>query len=101
MPAVHTGTCTGQRAQFRVSTSLVPRPMTVVFGLGTRLHVCMRTRLGNGVLCNRQQSGSAVNILFDQGKFEAMKTSGCEAVCYDEHQFHAKIKVSTSLVVST
>ena len=31
----------------------------------------------------------------DQGKFEAMKTlSGWETARYDEHQFHAKIKVS-------
>ena len=32
----------------------------------------------------------------DQGEFEAMKTlSGWEAACCDEHQFCAKIKVST------
>ena len=32
----------------------------------------------------------------DQGEFEAMKTlSGWEAACCDEHQFRAKIKVST------
>ena len=30
--------------------------MTVVFGLGTRLHVRMRTRLENGVLRNGTQS---------------------------------------------
>ena len=29
----------------RVCTNLVPRPMTVVFGLGTRLRVRMRTKL--------------------------------------------------------
>ena len=63
----------GQRARFRVSISLVPRAMTVVFGLGMRLHVRMRTRLENGVLRNGQQSGSAVNSFFDQGKFEAIK----------------------------
>ena len=68
----------------------------MVFGLGTRLHVHMRTRLENGVLSNGQQSGSAVNSFLDQGKFEAMKTlSGWEAARCDEHQFHAKIKVST------
>ena len=54
----------------------------------------MQTRLENGVLRNGQQSGSAVNSCF--GKFEVMKTlSGWEAVCSDEHQFHAKVKVST------
>ena len=96
MPAVHTVQVHGQRARFRVSTSLVPRAMTVVFGLGTRLHVRMRTRSENGVLRNGQQSGSAVNSFFDQGKFEAMKTlSGWEAARCDEHQFRAKIKMST------
>ena len=74
-PCIH-----GLRARFRVSTSLVPRAMTVVFGLGTRLHVRMRTRLENGVLRNGQQSGSAVNSFFDLGKLEAVKTlSGWEA----------------------
>ena len=38
----------------------------------------------------------AVNSFFDKGKFEAMKTlSGWEAARCDEHQFRAKIKVST------
>ena len=70
--------------------------MTVVFGLGTRLRVRMRTRLENGVLCNGQQLGSAVNSFFDQDKFEATKTlSGCEAARCDKHQLRAKIKVST------
>ena len=51
----------------------------MVFGLGMRLHVRMRTRLENGVLRNGQQSGSAVNSSFEQGKFEAKKTlSGWE-----------------------
>ena len=68
----------------------------MVFGLGTRLHVRMRKRLENGVLRNGHQSGSAVNSFFDQGKFEAMKSlSGREAARCDEHQFRAKIKVST------
>ena len=46
----------------------------MVPGLGTRLHVRMRTRLENGVLRNGQQSGSAVSSFFDHSKFEAMKT---------------------------
>ena len=79
----------------RASTSLVPRAMTVVFGLGMRLHVCMCTRLENGVLRNGQQSCSAVNSFFYQGKFEVIKSlSSWEAACCDEHQFCAKIKVS-------
>ena len=74
--------------------------MTVVFGLGTRLRVRMRTTLENGVLCNEQLSGSTVNNFFDQGNFEAMKTlSGWEAARCDEHQFRAKIKVSTRAVL--
>ena len=46
--------------------------MTLAFGLGTRLRVCMRTRLENGVLRNGQQPDSAVNI---QGKVEAYDES--------------------------
>ena len=77
-------------------TSLAPRPITVVFGLGMRLRVRMRTRLENDVLHNGQKPGSAVNIFTDQGKFEAMKTlSGRRAPRFGKHQFHAKIMVST------
>ena len=54
------------------------------------------TTLENGVLRNEGPSGYAVNNFLDQGNFEAMKTlSGWEAACCDEHQFRAKIKVST------
>ena len=49
------------RWRFRVCTSLASRPMTVVFGLGTRLRVRMRTKLENGVLSNGQQPQSVVN----------------------------------------
>ena len=45
----------------RLCTSLASRPMTVVFGLGTRLRVRMRTKLENGVLSNGQQPQSVVN----------------------------------------
>ena len=75
--------------------SVVPRPMGVVFGLGTRLHVRMRTKLENGVLHNAQQPQSVVNGFIDQGEIEAMKTLSCwEAARCDEHPFRAKIKVS-------
>ena len=58
------------------------------------------TTLENGVLPNEQLSGSIVNNFFDQGNFEAMKTlSGWEAARCDEHQFCAKIKVSTRAVL--
>ena len=40
-------------SRFRLCTSLVPRPMSVVFGLGTRLHVRMRTKLENGIPSQR------------------------------------------------
>ena len=59
---------------FPCALSVVPRPMNVVFGLGTRLCVRMRTKLENGVLHNEQQPQSVVNGFFDQGEFEAMKT---------------------------
>ena len=47
--------------------------MTVVFGLGTRLSVRMRTKLENGILSNGQQPQSVVKGFVDQGEFEAMK----------------------------
>ena len=49
------------RGPFRLCTSLASRPMTVVFGLGTRLRVRMRTKFENGVLSNGQQPQSVVN----------------------------------------
>ena len=83
-------------AGFYVSTSLAPRPMTVVFGLGMRLRVRMCTTLENGVLRNRQQPGRAENSFIDQGEFVAMKTlSGCKAPRCDKHQFCDKMTVST------
>ena len=42
-------------------TSLVARPTIMVFGLGTRLHVRMRTTFENGILRNGQQPQSVVN----------------------------------------
>ena len=48
-------------SRFRSCTNLIPRPMTAVFGLGTRLRVRMRTTLENDVLCNGQQPQSVVN----------------------------------------
>ena len=60
----------------------------MVIGLGTRLDVSMHTRLENGVLCNRQQPGSAEDSFFDHSKFEATKSlSGWEAAHSDEDQF--------------
>ena len=41
--------------------TLTSRPMTVVFGLGTRLRLRMRRKLENGVLSNGQQPQSVVN----------------------------------------
>ena len=88
MPAAHV-------IHFPRPPSIVPRPMNVVFGLGTRLCLRMRTKLANGVLHNEQQPQSVVNGFIDQGEFEAMKTlSGWEAGRCDEHPFRAKIKVS-------
>ena len=40
--------------------------------------------------------GQCIGNFFDQGNFEAMKMlSGWEAARCDEHQFRAKMKVST------
>ena len=45
----------GRDRASRARGTLVPRPMIVVFGLGTRLYVRMRTKSENGVLRNGQQ----------------------------------------------
>ena len=52
-----------QLAILRV-TSLAPRPMTVVFGLGMRLHVRMCTTFENGVLRNGQQPSLVPDLIF-------------------------------------
>ena len=63
----------------------------VVFGLGMRLLVHKHTKLENGVLRNREQPSSAMNNLFDYGKFEAMKTLSSRTVPHNcEHQFCVK-----------
>ena len=68
----------------------------VVFGLGTRLRVRMRTLFENGVLRNGQQPGSAVNSFIDLGEYVAMKTlSGRIAPRCGKHQFCDKMTVST------
>ena len=70
--------------------------MTVVFGLGTRPRVRMRTTFENGVLRNGQQPGSAMNSFIDQGKFGAMKAlSVCIAPRWDKLQVWDKMTVST------
>ena len=84
------------RWPFRLCASLASRPMTVVFGLGTRPRMRMRTKLENGVL-SKDSSLRVLRMAFvDQGELEAMKTlSGWEAVRCDEHPFRTKMKVST------
>ena len=87
MPAV----CVAN-SRFHLCTSLIPRPMIVVFGLGMRPHVYMHTKLEND---NGQEPQSAVNG-FCQGEFDSMKTlSGRRAPRSDKHQFHVKMTVST------
>ena len=77
-------------------TSLAPRPVTVVFGLGTRLGIHMRTTFKNGVLHNGQQPGSAVSSSIDQGELGAVKKlNGRIAPLCDKHQFSDKMTVST------
>ena len=68
--------------------------MTAVVGM--RVHVCMCTRLENGLLHNGQQLGSAVNSLFVHSNFKATKMlSGYRAPRCGKHQFHTKITVNT------
>ena len=57
------------------TSQLISQSLTAVYGLETRLHVCMRIRkkLENDILCNRQQLLSVVNGFTDQGEFEVMK----------------------------
>ena len=70
--------------------------MTVVFSLGTRLRVRMRTTLENGVLRNGQQPGRAENSFIDQVELVAIKTlSGCKAPRCHKHQFSDKMTVRT------
>ena len=54
--------CARGQPRLRWCTSLVLRPMIVVFGLGTRLRVRMRTTLENDVLHNGQQPQRVVLI---------------------------------------
>ena len=71
--------------------------MSVVFGLGTRLRVRMRTKLASFTTDSNHRVLRMAYI--DQGEFEAMNLlSGWGAARSDEHQFHVKIKVSTLAV---
>ena len=80
----------------RDHSCLTPRQMTLVFGLGTRLGVRTCTTLENGILCNGQQVGRAMNSFIDQGEFVAVKTlSGRKAPRCDKHSFHDKLMAST------
>ena len=48
-------------SRFCLCTSVVPKSMSAVFGLVTRLHVRIRTTLENGILRNGHQPQSVVN----------------------------------------
>ena len=78
-------TCQPSDGQLMIAS----RPMTVVFGLGTRLCVHMRTKLENGVLRNVTQPGSAVNSFIDQDKFEDAES--CRVPHSDKHPFRGKV----------
>ena len=56
---VITGASTSYSSKL-LCTSVVPRPMLVVFSLGMRLRVYMHTNLQNGILRNGQQPQSDV-----------------------------------------
>ena len=73
--------------------------MSMVFGLGMRLRVRMRTKLENGVLHNGQQPQCCEWLLLTRVNLKLFKSlSGWEAACSDEHQFRAIIKASTLAV---
>ena len=70
--------------------------MTVIFGLGNRLRLRIRTTSENGVLRNRQQPACAVNNFIDQGEFVAVNTlNGRIAPQCDKHQFCDEMTVSS------
>ena len=56
VPADGSRACCLLNSRFRLCTSLAPRPMTVVFGLGTKICVRMHTKLQN-VACNIKYRG--------------------------------------------
>ena len=77
------------------STSLVPKPLTVVIGLGMRLDGAHAYKIKKWCPSQQTAAGQCWEQLFDYSKFEAMKSvSGWDAAHCDEHQFR-KIKVST------
>ena len=65
LPNNHRRDGASQRTRFHVCTNLVPKPMTVIIGLGMRLDMRMHTRLENAILHNGQQLGSAENSFVD------------------------------------
>ena len=76
-------------------TSLAPRPMTVVFGLGTRLRVLMRTTLKIAPYATDSSRGQCCE-LSTRGAIKTL--SGHIAPRCDKHQFSAKMTVSTGTV---
>ena len=83
MPAVHTACW---------ATHDFACVMALVFGLGTRLHVRMCTKLENGALHNVQQPEYCEWFSIDQSEFGAVKMlSGRRALHCDKHQFRAKM----------
>ena len=59
--------CAWSTRDFARALASFPNNVIVVFGLGTRLHVRMRTTLENGVLRNGQQPQSVVNGFYRPG----------------------------------
>ena len=75
-------------SRFHVCTSF--GLLTVVFGLGMGLHVCMRTTL------EMMSYAMHENSFINQGEFVAMKIlNGRRAPRCDKHQFCDKMTVST------
>ena len=80
--------------RFHVGTSLAPSPMIVVFGLGIRLRVCMRTSLETGILRNGSSQVELWTTFINLGEFVATYED-TEWLRCDKHQFRDQMMVST------
>ena len=83
---------------FCFCTSLIPRPMVVVFDLGTRVYAqCVQNyKIASFTMDSNHRVLWMAFI--DQGQFEATKMlSRHRAPCCDKHQFCAKMMVNTQI----
>ena len=87
VPAVHV-----VNSRFCSYTTLVPRPMLVVFGLGMRLYVHVRTKSENGVLRNGQQTQRSLGTRPSKNqKGGSGKSAGMEMYTVPGMQAHFRL----------